>query len=61
MYGELKEEKIYIECPSKNRHVEKDVSIILEKNICSLIAARQYKKDAVKILKNVGFAGGNVD
>ena len=43
-------------------NVQKDDCIILNKCIYGLVqSARQYYEKAVKILKNLGFIGGNVD
>ena len=61
LFGKL-EEKIYRECPRGMCDVGKDDSFILNKGIYGLVhAARQHYRKAVKILKNLGFIGGNVD
>ena len=61
LYGDL-EEEIYMECPQGKSNIKKDKCIILNKWIYGLVqSARQYYKKAVKILKNLGFVGGNVD
>ena len=59
-YGECKE-KIYMEWP-KVCLAEKDEYIILNKCINGLVqVVRQYQEKAIKILKKLGFVGGNVD
>ena len=59
LYGEL-EEEIYMESPPGMRDTKTDDYIILGKCIYDLIlAAREYCKKAVEILKNVALTGGN--
>ena len=61
LYGEL-EEEIYMECPPGMRNVTNDDILLLLQCIYGLVqAARQYYKKVVKILKKIGFQGGNVD
>ena len=61
LYGEL-EEEIYMEYPQGMSGIGQDDCIILNKCIYTLVqAVRQYYKKAAKILKNLGFVGGNVD
>ena len=56
------EEEICMECPQGMSDIGKDVCIILIKYIYRLVQAiRQYCKKAIKILKNSGFIGGNVN
>ena len=54
------EEEIYMECPQSMTNVGKDDCIILDKCILSLVQAANYKK-TTKMLKKVGFIGGNAD
>jgi len=61
LYGEL-EEEIYMECPPGMRNVTNDDILLLLQCIYGLVqAARQYYKKVVKILKKIGFRGGDVD
>ena len=61
LYGDL-EEEIYMECPHGMSNNKKDDCIILNKWVYGLFqAAMQYYKNAIKILKNLGFVGGNID
>ena len=58
--GEL-EEEIYMECPAGMDSTEDEV-LILDRCIYGLVqSARQYHRKAVKILKRIGFEGGEVD
>ena len=60
LYGDL-EEEIYMDCPEGMARNEGDV-LILDKCIYGLVqSARQYHKKAVKILRKIGFEGGDVD
>ena len=60
LYGDL-EEEIYMECPAGMDSKEGEV-LILDKCIYGLVqSARQYHRKAVKILKKIGFEGGDVD
>ena len=60
-YGDL-EEEIYMECPQGMSNSKTDNCIILKKCIYGLVpAARQYYKQAIEILKNFGFKGGNIN
>ena len=59
--GDLKEES-YVECPQGMSNVGKDDCMILNKCIYGIVqAARQYYKEAIKILKNSQFIRGNVN
>ena len=50
-----------MECPFGMKGIEK-ITVILKKKIYGLVqAARQYNKQAVEVLKKVGFIRGNVD
>ena len=61
LYGKL-EEEIYMECPQGMRDATKDDVLLLTACIYGLVqAARQYYKKVVKILKDIGFTGGDVD
>ena len=60
LYGKL--EEFYMECPQGISDVGRYDCIILNKCIYGFVqAARQYYKKAIKIQKNSGFIGGNVD
>ena len=60
LYGKL-EEEIYMECPQGLPSKPNEV-LILDKCIYGLVqSVRQYHKKAVKILKKIGFEGGEVD
>ena len=61
LYREL-EKEIYMECPQGISDVGKDNCIILNQCIYGLVqSARQYYKNALKILKKLGFVGGYVN
>ena len=61
LYGEL-EEEIYMECPQGMQDATKDDILLPTACIYGLVqAARQYYKKVVKILKEIGFTGGDVD
>ena len=61
LYGKLKEE-IYMECPQGMQDTTKDDVLLFTACIYGLVqAARQYYKKVVKILKEIGFTGGDVD
>ena len=61
LYGEL-EEEIYMECPPGMAGAADDDVLLLLQCIYGLVqAARQYYKKVVKILKQIGFTGGDVD
>ena len=60
LYGEL-EEEIYMKCPQGMQDATKDDVLLLTACIYgSVQAARQYYKKVVKILKEIGFTGGDV-
>ena len=60
LYGDL-EEEIYMECPARMNSKEGEI-LILDKCIYVLVqSSRQYHRKAVKILKKLGFEGGDVD
>ena len=51
-----------MECPPGMQGVSEDDALALNKCIYGLVqAARQYYKKMVRILKDIGFAGGYVD
>ena len=61
LYGEL-EEEIFMECPQGMKGVTQDDALSLQACIYGLVqAARQYYKKFTKILKKLGFLGGDVD
>ena len=61
LYGEL-EEEIFMECPQGMKGVTQDDTLSLQACIYGLVqAARQYYKKFTKILKKLGFLGGDVD
>ena len=60
-YEDLKEE-IYVEYSQGMSNIGKDDCIIFNQSIYDLVQVEwQYYKKAVKILKELGFIGGNVD
>ena len=61
LYGRLDEE-IYMECPPGLSGVSKANVLSLGRCIYGLVqASRQYHKEIVRILKEIGFEGGEVD
>ena len=61
LHRELKEE-IFIECPPGMDTKNDDEILILDQCIYGLVqSARQYHKKAFKILRDIGFEGGEVN
>ena len=61
LYGDL-EEEIFMECPRGLEGVTDEDALQLYQCIYGLVqAARQYYKKFIKILKSIGFVGGDVD
>ena len=61
LHGEP-EEKIFMECPPGMPGVTKDHIFLLLVCIYGLVqAAKLYHKNAVVMLRNIGFEGGNID
>jgi len=61
LYGDL-EEEIFMECPHGLEGVTEKDALQLFQCIYGLVqAARQYYKKFIKILKSIGFVGGDVD
>lgn len=67
LHGKL-EEEIYMECPLGMKEVglgdvnsEEDAVLLLQSIYGTVQSARQYFKKAVRILKEIGFTGGDMD
>jgi hypothetical protein len=68
LHGKL-EEEIYMECPPGMQEVglgddvnsEEDAVLLLQSIYGTVQSARQYFKKAVRILKEIGFTGGEMD
>ncbi len=61
LYGDIDGE-IFMECPPRMTDVEEDEVLALNKCIYGLVqATRQYHKNAVEVLRKIGFKGGDVD